>query len=456
MTFAAPTTGGSTTRGDVYLDYTGGGLYAASQLDEHMRLLRGTVFGNPHSVNPTSSAATALVERRARAVLRYFDAPEDEYACIFTPNATRRAAARRRGVSVRRRGPVPRDVRQPQLGQRHPRVRAGEGREDRVRAARGARPAGGGRRARALSRRHGAAGHNLFAYPAQSNFSGRQAPARMDRGGAGARLGRDRRRRRVRADEPARPLGLEAGLRPDLLLQDVRLPDRPRRAARAARRRSRGCSGRGSAAAPWSRRTSRATWSCRSRATRCSRTAPSTTSASRRSRSACATSSASASTRSRGASRRSGRGCSSRAAAAAALRRQPGDARLRAGDVGRPRGDDRVQLPPSGRPRRRRAVRRHRRGRARDLGSHRLLLQLGRGRDRVLALARHADRRRVRRRDDPRRLHPADRDADGRRGPRLARARRRTSPTSTASSSSPASSATWRRSPIDLPPRLAC
>src|SRR4051812_42119683 len=49
--------------GDVYLDYTGGSLYAARQLDEHLELLRGTVFGNPHSVNPTSSAATALVER---------------------------------------------------------------------------------------------------------------------------------------------------------------------------------------------------------------------------------------------------------------------------------------------------------------------------------------------------------------------------------------------------------
>jgi hypothetical protein len=52
--------------GDVYLDYTGGSLYAESQLDEHLRLLRETVFGNPHSVNPTSSAATVLVER-ARA-----------------------------------------------------------------------------------------------------------------------------------------------------------------------------------------------------------------------------------------------------------------------------------------------------------------------------------------------------------------------------------------------------
>ena len=75
-------------RGEVYLDYTGGSLYAASQLEEHLLVLRETVYGNPHSVNPTSSAATVLVERARAAVLRYFNAPESEYACIFTPNAT--------------------------------------------------------------------------------------------------------------------------------------------------------------------------------------------------------------------------------------------------------------------------------------------------------------------------------------------------------------------------------
>jgi molybdenum cofactor sulfurtransferase len=74
--------------GDVYLDYTGGSLYAQSQLDEHLGQLRDTVFGNPHSVNPTSSSATRVVEHARAAVLQYFNAPESEYACIFTPNAT--------------------------------------------------------------------------------------------------------------------------------------------------------------------------------------------------------------------------------------------------------------------------------------------------------------------------------------------------------------------------------
>jgi selenocysteine lyase/cysteine desulfurase len=74
--------------GHVYLDYTGAGLYAQSQLDEHVALLHHNVFGNPHSVNPTSAATTELVEQARSAVLRFFGASPDEYAAIFTPNAT--------------------------------------------------------------------------------------------------------------------------------------------------------------------------------------------------------------------------------------------------------------------------------------------------------------------------------------------------------------------------------
>ena len=74
--------------GHVYLDYTGGGLFAASQLREHVELLQSTVLGNPHSVNPTSSTSTQLVERARAAVLAFFNASPDEYVAIFTPNAT--------------------------------------------------------------------------------------------------------------------------------------------------------------------------------------------------------------------------------------------------------------------------------------------------------------------------------------------------------------------------------
>ncbi len=74
--------------GHVYLDYTGAGLYADSQLAEHVELLRANVLGNPHSLNPTSSAMTELVEQARAAVLEFFGASADEYVAIFTPNAT--------------------------------------------------------------------------------------------------------------------------------------------------------------------------------------------------------------------------------------------------------------------------------------------------------------------------------------------------------------------------------
>jgi len=74
--------------GHVYLDYTGGGLYAESQLREHFDLLRHGVFGNPHSLSPTSRASTELDERARASVLEFFHADPGEYTVIFTSNAT--------------------------------------------------------------------------------------------------------------------------------------------------------------------------------------------------------------------------------------------------------------------------------------------------------------------------------------------------------------------------------
>ncbi len=74
--------------GHIYLDYTGGGLYADSQVSAHHKLLSENVFGNPHSSNPTSMAATALVEHAREAVLEFFNADPREYVAIFTANAS--------------------------------------------------------------------------------------------------------------------------------------------------------------------------------------------------------------------------------------------------------------------------------------------------------------------------------------------------------------------------------
>ena len=83
----------------IYLDYTGGGLYAASQIEAHAELMRAQVLGNPHSNSPASLASTGLVERARSVVREFFNAPPDDYLCVFTANAS--AALRLVGESYR-------------------------------------------------------------------------------------------------------------------------------------------------------------------------------------------------------------------------------------------------------------------------------------------------------------------------------------------------------------------
>jgi len=162
--------------GHVYLDYTGGGLYAESQLREHMALLNDNIFGNPHSHNLTSMAMTHWVEQARDSVLKYFNASPDEYIAIFTQNSTGalklvgesypfapgdhylltfdnhnsvngiREFARAKGATVTYIPVVPPDL------------RADE--DELITGLDAARPGA----------------NNLFAYPAQSNFSGVQHP----------------------------------------------------------------------------------------------------------------------------------------------------------------------------------------------------------------------------------------------------------------------------------------
>ena len=161
--------------GHIYLDYTGGGLYAESQLRRHNKLLAEHVFGNPHSINPTSQAATRLVEHAREYVLKFFNADPDEYLAIFTANAS--GALKLVGESY----PFP-NGRYLLTFDNHNSVNG-------IREfahARGAEvtyipvalpdmrvDASG--LSRELSR-PSKNGHNLFAYPAQSNFSSVQHP----------------------------------------------------------------------------------------------------------------------------------------------------------------------------------------------------------------------------------------------------------------------------------------
>lgn len=81
----------------IYLDYTGAGLAANAQHNAHRERFQNATFGNPHSSNPTSQAATDLVEQARDRILEYFNASHSEYTVIFTPNAT--GAARLVGES---------------------------------------------------------------------------------------------------------------------------------------------------------------------------------------------------------------------------------------------------------------------------------------------------------------------------------------------------------------------
>jgi len=163
-------------QGHTYLDYTGGGLFAERQLRDHLSYISTRVFGNPHSRNLTSCAMNEVVDRTRADVLRYFNASPDEYMVIFTQNSTGalkllgesypfgpgavfalsadnhnsvngiREFARHKGAAVEY---VP--IEAPDLRISRPAL-------DRVL---GSAP-------------H--AEHKLFAYPAQSNFSGVQHP----------------------------------------------------------------------------------------------------------------------------------------------------------------------------------------------------------------------------------------------------------------------------------------
>ncbi len=76
------------TSGLAYLDYTGSGLYAASQVRDHAEWLQGSVLGNPHSESQPSKEATAVIARARAEVLDFFHADPTVYDVCFCANAS--------------------------------------------------------------------------------------------------------------------------------------------------------------------------------------------------------------------------------------------------------------------------------------------------------------------------------------------------------------------------------
>jgi selenocysteine lyase/cysteine desulfurase len=158
-------------RGEIYLDYTGSALYARCQIEEHSRFLQTHLVGNPHSENPAAALATAIIERARSELLRWFGAAPDDYAVVFTSNAS--AAVKLVGEAY----PFRPGSRLTLLQDNHNSVNGLR----RFAEARGARveylPLGGELRLAAEPRRlRPGAPPSLFAFPGQSNFSGVRHP----------------------------------------------------------------------------------------------------------------------------------------------------------------------------------------------------------------------------------------------------------------------------------------
>jgi molybdenum cofactor sulfurtransferase len=157
--------------GQVYLDYTGSGLYPESLIREYSQWLTGVVHGNPHSLSPASIASTHDVEAARTSVLNFFNAPPDEYLVIFTLNAS--GGLKLVGESY----PFEHGSHFTLTSDNHNSVNG-------IREfakARGATvtylPVDAQMRIANLSLPEtGGSKHNLFAYPAQSNFSGVKHP----------------------------------------------------------------------------------------------------------------------------------------------------------------------------------------------------------------------------------------------------------------------------------------
>jgi selenocysteine lyase/cysteine desulfurase len=71
-----------------YLDYTGSALYGASQLRAHLQLLDSGLFGNPHSESGTARASTAIIERARGEVLRFLGVDASTHVVCFTANSS--------------------------------------------------------------------------------------------------------------------------------------------------------------------------------------------------------------------------------------------------------------------------------------------------------------------------------------------------------------------------------
>src|SRR5258708_1429055 len=153
-----------------YLDYAGAALYAESHVAAHRAALSQSVFGNPHSEHGSSRASTAAIDAARRRVLRFLDAGDD-YAVSFTANASAaiKLVAEAFRFTPSHASVLPADNHNSMNGVREYARRAGAPVES--------LPLRGDLRLDDAEARLISLGRTgLFAFPAQSNFSGVRHP----------------------------------------------------------------------------------------------------------------------------------------------------------------------------------------------------------------------------------------------------------------------------------------
>ncbi|OJD11309.1 hypothetical protein AJ78_07892 [Emergomyces pasteurianus Ep9510] len=72
----------------IYLDHAGTTLYPASLIDAFSREMKANLFGNPHSASSSSQLSTQRVDDARLRVLRFFKANPDNFDVVFVANAT--------------------------------------------------------------------------------------------------------------------------------------------------------------------------------------------------------------------------------------------------------------------------------------------------------------------------------------------------------------------------------
>ncbi|XP_021345149.1 molybdenum cofactor sulfurase-like [Mizuhopecten yessoensis] len=75
-------------RGETYIEHVGTTLYARSQMEAFQHDLLENLYGNPHSNSPSSCLATDVVDQVRYRILQHFNTSQEEYSVVFTSGCT--------------------------------------------------------------------------------------------------------------------------------------------------------------------------------------------------------------------------------------------------------------------------------------------------------------------------------------------------------------------------------